>query len=145
MLKVNFYNKVDDEKLKFAVILSKTQGKWVFCKHKERNTYEVPGGHREESENILETAKRELREETGAIEFEIKPVCIYSVVGKTRVNESIDEETYGMLFFANINSFEKELHSEIEKIMITDELPQEWTYPLIQPKLLAKALELGFE
>lgn len=145
MLKINFYNKVDDEKLKFAVILSKTQGKWVFCKHKERNTYEVPGGHREESENILEAAKRELREETGAIEFEIKPVCVYSVAGKTRVNESIDEETFGMLFFANINTFEKELHSEMEKIIITDKLPQEWTYPLIQPKLLAKALELGFE
>lgn len=145
MLKVKFYDKVDDEKLKFAVILSKTQCKWVFCKHKERNTYEVPGGHREENENILETAKRELMEETGAIEFDIKPVCVYSVVGKTRVNESVDEETFGMLFFANINTFEKELHSEIEKIIITDELPQEWTYPLIQPKLLAKALELGFE
>ena len=50
-----------------------------------------------------------------------------------------------MLFFANIYTFESELHSEIEKIIITDELPQEWTYPWIQPKLLAKALELGFE
>ena len=77
MLKVKFYDKVDDEKLKFAVILSKTQGKWVFCKHKERNTYEAPGGHKEKNENILETAKRELREETGAIEFDIKSVCVY--------------------------------------------------------------------
>ena len=30
-------------------------------------------------ENILETAKRELQEETGAIKFEIKPICVYSV------------------------------------------------------------------
>jgi 8-oxo-dGTP pyrophosphatase MutT (NUDIX family) len=144
ILKVNFYNKVDDEKLKFAVIVSKAQGKWVFCKHKERNTYEIPGGHREENENILETAKRELREETGAIKFDIKPVCIYSVIGKTRVNDRVDEETFGMLFFADIKSFEEELHSEIENIIITEELPGKWTYPLIQPKLLAKALELGF-
>lgn len=145
MLKVNFYDSIDDQKIKFAVIITKTQGKWVFCKHKERDTYEVPGGHREKNESILDTAKRELKEETGAIEFAIKPICIYSVVGKTRVNENIDEETFGMLFFANVDIFEDELHSEMEKIIISDELPEEWTYPLIQPKLLAKALEMGFE
>ena len=61
-----FYDKVDDALLKFAVIIAKSQGKWVFCKHKERNTYEVPGGRREPNESILETAKRELSEETGA-------------------------------------------------------------------------------
>ncbi len=114
-MKVNFYESVDDHLLKFAVILSKYQGKWVFCKHKERNTYEVPGGHREENESILETAKRELYEETGALDFEMKPVCIYSVTGKTRENETV-EETFGALYYAEIKQLEKELHSEIEKI-----------------------------
>lgn len=143
-VQVNFYDSVTDEKLKFAVIISKTDGKWIFCKHKERNTYEVPGGHREPGETILETARRELQEETGAIDFDITPLCVYSVTGKTKVNETIDDkETFGMLYFANIRTFEKELHSEIEKIMITDQLPTEWTYPLIQPKLLEKAAELG--
>ena len=52
MTKVNFYDKVNDELLKFAVIFAKTDGKWVFCKHRERNTYEVPGGHREAGENL---------------------------------------------------------------------------------------------
>ncbi len=65
MLEVHFHDIVDDELLKFAVIISKTNGKWVLCKHRERDTYEVPGGHREKGETILETAKRELREETG--------------------------------------------------------------------------------
>ena len=60
--------------LKFAVIIAKHNGKWVFCKHRERSTWEVPGGHREQGEDILETAKRELYEETGAINFEINPV-----------------------------------------------------------------------
>lgn len=64
MLEVRFFDKVDDRLLKFAVIISKTNGKWVFCKHKERDTYEIPGGHREKDELIFETAKRELREET---------------------------------------------------------------------------------
>ena len=57
MLEVNFYDTVDDDLLKFAVIISQSNGKWVMCKHKERDTYEVPGGHREEGEDILETAK----------------------------------------------------------------------------------------
>ena len=60
-MKVQFYDKVDDKLLKFAVIISKSNGKWVFCKHKERDTFEVPGGHREFGENIIETAKRELQ------------------------------------------------------------------------------------
>jgi len=38
----------------------------VFCKHKDRDTFEFPGGHREKDEKIEETAKRELWEETGA-------------------------------------------------------------------------------
>ena len=85
MVEVRFYDTVNDELLKFAVIISQSNGKWVFCKHKERDTYEVPGGHREAGEDIFETAKRELQEETGAIKFEIKPICVYSVTGKTRV------------------------------------------------------------
>ena len=134
-MEVKFYEDVEDKLLKFAVIISKSYGKWVFCKHKERDTFEVPGGHREENETILETAKRELKEETGAVDFDIHKVCVYSVTGKTRVNES-GEESFGMLYCANIRAFDKELHSEIEKVVLLDELPSEWTYPLIQPLLI---------
>ena len=144
MVEVKFYDQVADEQLRFAVILSKTNGKWVFCKHKERDTYEVPGGHREAGETILEAAKRELREETGAIDFVIEPVCTYSVKGKTRINQTEDDENFGMLFVADIKSFETELHSEIEKILITDQLVENWTYPLIQPRLLEEAERRGF-
>lgn len=140
-IKVNFYESVDDEKLKFAVIISKSDGKWVFCKHKERDTYEVPGGHREDGEDILSTAKRELYEETGALDFEIKPICVYSVI---KIEENLETETFGMLYFADIKLFEGELHSEIEKIIITDKLPEIWTYPLIQPFLIEHAEKLGY-
>ena len=144
MVEVKFYDSIDDKLLKFAVIISKTNGKWVFCKHRERDTYEVPGGHRENGEDILTTARRELKEETGAIDFTIKPICIYSVKGKVRTDETVDEDTFGMLFVAEIYSFEKELHSEIEKILITDHLVDHWTYPLIQPQLLKEAQNRGF-
>lgn len=61
MLEVKLYDTVDDALLKFAVIISKSNGKWVFCKHKEWDTFEVHGGHREFGEDIIETAKRELQ------------------------------------------------------------------------------------
>ena len=141
MLEVKFYDSVDDSLLKFAVIVSQSNGKWVFCKHKERDTYEVPGGHREVGESILETAKRELQEETGAIRFDMKPLCVYSVTGKTRVNDT-GEESFGLLCYAEITEFATELHSEMEKIVLLDELPEEWTYSLIQPKLIEKYLQM---
>ncbi|MCI9441064.1 MAG: NUDIX domain-containing protein [Ruminococcus sp.] len=134
-MKVKFYNDIEDSLLKFAVIISKSRGKWVFCKHKERDTYEIPGGHRDEGEAIEETAKRELKEETGAVDFQIRPVCVYSVTGKNRVNET-GEETYGMLYYADIKTFAEDLHSEMEKIVLLDTLPADWTYPLIQPLLI---------
>ena len=143
MLEVNFYDHVADKLLKFAVITAKTEGKWVFCKHKERDTYEVPGGHRELGESIEDAGRRELMEETGAVDFKIKPMCVYSVKGKTRVNENVDDETFGMLFIADITSF-AELHSEIERILITDTLVDNWTYPLIQPRLIEEAGRRGF-
>ena len=141
MLEVKFYDTVDDNLLKFAVIISQSNGKWVMCKHKERDTYEVPGGHREDGEDILETAKRELQEETGAVKFDIEQLCVYSVTGKNSINEN-GEETFGLLCFAEIREFSGELHCEMEKVVLMDELPENWTYPLIQPKLIEKYLQI---
>ncbi|MBQ6806413.1 MAG: NUDIX domain-containing protein [Lachnospiraceae bacterium] len=138
MIQVSFFDNVDDSLLKFAVIIAKADGKWVYCKHKERDTYENPGGHREEGETILATAKRELMEETGALEFLIKPVCAYSVAGKTGVNEA-GEESFGMLYYAEIMKFSGQLDSEMEKIVLFDEIPENQTYPLIHPKLIEEA------
>lgn len=140
-IEVKFYESVEDDLLKFAVIIARVDRKWVFCKHKERDTYEIPGGHREENETILETAKRELREETGAVEFTIDPVCVYSVTGKTGVSESGDE-TFGMLYIADIERIEDELHSKMERIVLfeEDEMPRDWSYPEIQPLLFEEYL-----
>lgn len=134
-MEVNFYGEghVGNEQLKFAVIVSRYNGKWILCKHEDRNTWEIPGGTREEGEDIDFTASRELEEETGAIEYDIKPICIYGV---TRV-----EERFGKLFFAEVKSLNPVLQSEIELIDFFDELPDNLTYPDIQPKLFRRVLE----
>lgn len=140
-LTVQFYEEAEDRLLKFAVIIAQADGKNVFCKHRERHTLEIPGGHREPGESIYDTAKRELYEETGAINFEIKPVCVYSVISE---DEFDGQETFGMLYYAEIYEFEEELHSEIEKIVVTDGLPEQWTYPAIQPRLMQEAGKRGY-
>lgn len=133
-MEIRFYDQVEDSLLKFAVIVARCEGNWVLCKHKKRTTLEIPGGHREPDEDINTTARRELYEETGATDFDIRPVCVYSVTAPDNFN---GEETFGMLFYADIKAFEKELHSEIERIVLLENLPKEnWTYPLIQPKLI---------
>lgn len=141
MTVVKFYDEIPDELLKFAVIIAKNNGKFVFCKHKERDTWEVPGGHRELGEEIDSTAKRELYEETGATKFNIEPICVYSVVASDNFDGN---ESFGKLYYADIETFENELYSEIEKIMITDVFPNKWTYPDIQPMLLEEARRRGY-
>lgn len=138
MTEVNFYNETEDTfDLKFSVIVSAYNGKWVFCKHRQRSTYEIPGGHIEEGETATAAAIRELTEETGAVDFNIYPVCVYSV------KREIDEESYGMLYYAEISEFEKELKFEIESIGLFEQPPKgldQWTYPYIQPKLLDEVI-----
>ena len=122
-------NEVPDELLEFAVILTKYNDNYVFCRHKQRSTWEIPGGHREPGETIEEAAERELGEETGAVKFEIAPVTVYGV----KNNEEI---TYGMLFFANVVEL-GDLPDEFEigELFFSKELPQAVTYPEIYTEL----------
>lgn len=135
MTTVNFYETVEDTLLKYAVIVSRHKNKWVFCKHRERDTYECPGGTREPGEDIEKTAHRELWEETGAKDYTLQKICVYAV------DRDGDIRT-GMLYYADIKEFGELPPSEIEKTELFDNMPESWTYPLIQPHLVAKVCEV---
>ena len=147
MINVEFHNTVDDSLLKFAVILSRYRGKWLFCQHRERDTYECPGGRREAGETIGHTARRELYEETGAACFTLMPLSAYSV-RETLEDTDTPVINYGMLYYGNITELGPMPEGyEIARIALFREPPDNWTYPDIQPVLLeylkARLLESG--
>ena len=141
MLTVQFHEKVDDSLLRFAVILARYQGRYIFCQHRERDTLEMPGGHREPGEAILDTARRELQEETGATAFTLSPVCCYSVTGPTRAQPE-GGQSYGLLCLADVTEL-GEINSEIARIHLMGDLPRRMTYPEIQPALFAECQRRG--
>ena len=116
-VKLHDLNSVPDNELTRVVLVSKYKDKWVYAKHKERQTWEIPGGHIEEGETWLDAAKRELYEETGATEVEFEPVCLYSI------------SSYVLLCFANIKNFEKLPNFEMEEIGLFEDEPNNLTYP----------------
>ena len=118
---------VHDCQIKYAVIVAKYLDRWVFCRHKARKTWEIPGGHREAGESPDDTAHRELREETGAQCANITAVCAYHF------------SDYGMLYYAEITELgQLPDESEIGEICLCDTLPDQLTYPQIQPFLFQK-------
>lgn len=135
-MKIKFYEKniIENEKLLYAIVVSRYKNKWIFVKHKERDTWEIPAGHREIDEDINLTAKRELFEETGAKEFEILYMYDYSL-------EIDGKESYAALFFAEIYSLENLPDFEIREVKEFKDIPKNLTYPSIQPKLFEKIKE----
>jgi 8-oxo-dGTP diphosphatase len=134
MIKVEFYDTefIPDGKLSFSVIVTRYRGSWVFVRHALRSTLEVPGGHIEEGETSGEAAIRELKEETGSLDFDIECIATYSV------NED-GKYGYGRLYFAEVRTMgEIPAGSEIAEVILADELPENLTWYRIQPHLFRK-------
>jgi 8-oxo-dGTP diphosphatase len=124
---------IDHGQYLFVVIATQHKGRWVWVKHRERDTWEMPGGHIEKGELADDAAKRELFEETGAKIFSIKPVCDYLV-------KSESKEGISRLYIANVEDFGPLPESEISCIEFFDCIPEMITYPEIQPILLSEVI-----
>lgn len=136
MVTVKFYDPafVPETKLIYSVIAARYRGKWIFVRHKLRKSFEIPGGHIEENETPEEAAGRELREETGAREYELDCIATYSV-------EKDGKTGFGRLFFAEVKEMgEIKDTSEIRDVVLRSGLPEDLTYPDIQPELFERVI-----
>jgi 8-oxo-dGTP diphosphatase len=115
----------------FVVIVAIDQiGRLVLCRHRDRSTWETPGGHIEPGESEIEAAERELFEETGIAPRDLVAVADYEVDGVA-----------GRLFTAEILTRSALPTFEIAETKVCDELPENLTYPGITPVLLSAVTE----
>lgn len=129
---------VPDPFFKYAILVARYQGQFVFVRHRERQTWELPAGHREPGEAIQRTAERELREETGAVEFELQPVFVFRVPAYDAQGERIDALA-SLVCLAEIKTLGPlDPAFEIAEIQLAEALPEPLTYPEIQPVLFQR-------
>ena len=129
MVQVNFHkqSEISDHLLYYTVLAARFENHWIFCRHKKRSTWEMPGGRREPGETIDDAAKRELWEETGAAEADIRPVSAYSVTAD-------GQTTYGMIYYADVTALgDLPEEFEMQELLFSDRLPENLTYPEIAP------------
>lgn len=115
---------------KYVVVLSTCCGKLMLSRHKQRTTWETQGGHVELGETPMEAAKRELYEESGALRYEILPLCDYWAG-----DEITGLGATGMVFHAEIHELGEMPESEMAEVRLFDGLPENLTYPAITPEL----------
>lgn len=126
---IRFYKKINNEKVKIVLILAKYDGKWIFCKHKKRDTFEICGGHVEYKEEILEAAKRELYEESGAISNSLK---LLGYVANYKMNPT----QYSALYYAEVCKIDKLPNFEMKEVCLFDTFPENTTYPDVYSKII---------
>ena len=139
-MKCSVYKLTRLKDYKYVVTFARYNDKWIICKNKNRNTWETSGWHIDPNETPIEAAKRELYEETGAIDFEIVPVCDYWACDEPHEAENIGWSN-GQVFLAKVNKLGKiPSESEMECIDFFDEFPQNLTYPDITYELLPQII-----
>ena len=117
---------------KYVIVLSTCCGQIMLSRHKLRTTWETQGGHVEAGETPMEAARRELYEESGAVDYDIRALCDYWAG-----DEITGEGATGMVFHAEIHRCEAMPESEMAEVCLFDVLPQNLTYPAITPELYA--------
>ncbi len=118
---------------RYVVVLSHLNGKILLSRHRERATWETQGGHVEPGETPLQAARRELWEESGARDAELRPLFDYWA-GDSETGRGAS----GVVYAAEIRELGELPESEMAEVRAFDALPENLTYPAITPVLFER-------
>ena len=121
---------VADPDLTYVIMGARYREEWIFVRHRERQSWELPAGHIEAGEHPDLAAERELFEETGARDADLMAVSDYLVIDGSR-------QAYGRLYLAEVKELGALPEHEIAEIRLSAELPQQLTYPEVQGVLFS--------
>lgn len=111
------------ERIEFVSVFTMYMGKWVYCWHRKRESFEHPGGHVEAGETPLQAAKRELYEETGITDCDMIPLWDYEYIWENNRGRN-----NGRVYLALAHSLGTLPESEMDKIELFDTVPENYTY-----------------
>ena len=123
---------VNESELIYVVMGARYRGEWIFVRHVERETWEMPAGHIEKGESADQAAVRELFEEAGVVRSNLLHICDYSVTVQNKTD-------YGRLYGAVVEELDPHLEHEIVELLFSDQLPRNLTYPEVQTILFERA------
>ncbi|TFH38012.1 MAG: NUDIX domain-containing protein [Bacteroidia bacterium] len=118
-----------DHGIGYVIIGARYRGQWIFVYHNRRKSWGLPAGHIDGGENPDIAARRELEEETGALEFNIDCLSTYTVISENSIGS-------GRLYFAEVEKLgEIQDREEIGDIICSDNIPGGVAFPEVQEAL----------
>ena len=124
---------LEDQRLTYVVMGAQYQDKWIFVRHRDRKSWEMPAGHIEPDESADHAAVRELFEEAGVVSSSMEQICDYEVTVGSRVE-------FGRLYYVTVHELEPQKEFEIEELLLSHKLPQSLTYPAVQTILFQRVV-----
>ena len=137
-IKINFKDEISNRK--YVVCIFNTPNGYVWCRKKDSDSWELPGGKIENGETIYEAAIRELKEETGAIFipgfYSMIKICDYEIL----INNYLLGG--GTLFYVYCDNFGNlDSKFEMEEIIFSNTIPEKLSYPIPHKLHFYKVLE----
>ena len=121
---------VPDTDLSYVIIGARYGEKFIFVRHRERQSWEMPAGHIETHEDPDRAAERELYEETGATHAELRLMADYEVLHEGK-------RAFGRFYLAEVKQLGPLPQHEIAERKLCRELPRHLTYPEVQRTLFS--------
>lgn len=112
LVKLSFIKNEWNQEAKHVLVICQYKNQWLLTAHKQRGL-EFPGGKREKRETIIQTAHREVLEETGGIIESLQWIAAYQVFGEEAFVKDV--------FFARISQLNpKEDYQETAGPVLVD-------------------------